>query len=379
MKTVASFLLKLFVLNMLLQGCKQQVDPKNDLEMVLLEGQMYFTHQQMQFGGITTGHLEKRVMASPVKANGFLDLFPQNRALVSTMFQGYVKAIEVVPGQQVEKGRVLMVLEHPEYVQLQQAYAETKASLGYLETEYERQLQLADERIASQKLFLKAQADYQSAKAMLQSLTLQLRLLGLDTNAVAHGHFTATIPIRAPISGVVSQVYAALGLLLEPQKPAMELLDVENMVLALQIFEKDLAPIQPGQLVHFQLGGYSDTWQGRIRTVGKYLDPQQKMVWVYADIEGPKNLLVPGMFAEAEIYPENTREVWALPSAAVVSMEGHQFVLVKIGETEEGVIFEKRHVETGETLGDFTEIVKVDGPRTYQSFMVAGAFALVTH
>src|SRR5690606_33026367 len=114
---------------------------------------------QFQSSNMVLGKMEMGSFHEVVKANGMFDVPPENRAAVSCYFGGTVKDIRLLPGQKVKKGQVLFILENPDYVQMQQDFLEAKGQLAYLKSDYERQKNLAQDNVTSQKNYLKAESE----------------------------------------------------------------------------------------------------------------------------------------------------------------------------------------------------------------------------
>src|SRR5690606_39046850 len=119
-----------------------------------------------------------------VKANGMFAVPPQNQADVSAYFAGYVKDINLLPGNAVKPGQVLFTIENPEYVQVQQDFLEAQGRLSYLKSDYERQKELMTDNVTSKKVFLKAESDYTVTLAQFQSLKKRLSLMNINPNTL---------------------------------------------------------------------------------------------------------------------------------------------------------------------------------------------------
>ncbi len=92
--------------------------------------------------------LKAEVLSGSIKANGMLDVPPQNLVSISAPFGGFVKSTELLQGMHVKKGQVVVILEHPDYIKLQQDYLDYKNQLEFLEQEYNRQLDLSKENVS---------------------------------------------------------------------------------------------------------------------------------------------------------------------------------------------------------------------------------------
>ena len=113
--------------------------------------EVVLTDEQFKSIKIELGSAESRNLSGSIKANGMLDVPPQNLVSISAPLGGFVKSTELLQGMHVKKGQVVVVLEHPDYIQLQQDYLDNKNQLEFLEQEYNRQLDLSKENVNALK------------------------------------------------------------------------------------------------------------------------------------------------------------------------------------------------------------------------------------
>ncbi|MDD4606619.1 MAG: efflux RND transporter periplasmic adaptor subunit, partial [Dysgonamonadaceae bacterium] len=194
---------------------------------------------QFNSSDMKLGKLEMQEFYEIVKANGMFNVPPQNRASVSSYFGGSVKDIKLQPGQHVKRGQVLFTLENPEFVQLQQDFLESQGQLSYLKSDYERQKNLVEDNVTSQKNYLKSESDYTVTRARHASLRKKLELLEINPNALTIDNIRATVTVTAPINGYVTDVNITKGSFLNPSNVAMIIVDTDHLQLELNIFEKD--------------------------------------------------------------------------------------------------------------------------------------------
>ena len=71
-------------------------------------------------------------------------------------------------GDKVTKGQALLTLQNTEFLDIQKEYLEVAEQINYLKSEYERQKTLYDEKISSQKNYLKAESDYRKQKQCIK-------------------------------------------------------------------------------------------------------------------------------------------------------------------------------------------------------------------
>src|SRR6185295_2820385 len=136
--------------------------------------------EQFRNASIRLGLVEQRKVHGTIKANGMLDVPPQNLVTISAPLGGFVKNTDLLQGMKVQKGQAIVTLEHPDYIQIQQDYLDLSSQMEFLHLEYRRQEALAKENVNSGKSFELARSNYQSTKAKVQGLQAKLRLINID-------------------------------------------------------------------------------------------------------------------------------------------------------------------------------------------------------
>ena len=336
------------------------------------------TRAQFEAAQMQVGAIETRTFARQIKANGYIDVPPDQKASVSVKLGGFVKSVTILPGDRITKGKVLFTLENPEFIQLQQEYLENHAQLKYLQSDYERQKALADDNIASQKNFLKAESDYKVAQARVQGLEEKLKMLNVNIKSLAEGNIASVVHVYAPISGYVSKVNISLGVSVSPDDVAVEMVDTGHMHAELQVFEKDVVAIRQGQKFSFRTAG-SDTWhEGEVYLVGKTIETDARTVNIHGHIHDEKNIpnLLPGMYVEAVIEVASVERP-VLPTEAIVSVDDVKYVLMLVEETPDAFRFQRMEVTTGQFNNQWTEIVNASVFQSNSKFLIKGAFNLV--
>ena len=161
---------------------------------------------------LVLGKIEKRVVSNTIKVNGVLDVPPQNLVTISAPLGGFVKQTDLLQGMKVKKGQVIAILEHPDYIQLQQDYLDAKNQREFLELEYKRQQDLAADNVNAAKTLQQAKANYMSTKAKAEGLSARLKMININPESLEDGEIKQSISIVAPLSGYVTQVNVNLGM-----------------------------------------------------------------------------------------------------------------------------------------------------------------------
>ena len=348
-------------------------DPSNPLEMRI-------TMPQFETSGMELGQLQLHEFKQTVEANGMFDVPPENKASVSVYFGGYVKRLDLLPGQKVNRGQVLFVLENPEYLEVQRDFLEEKGRLKYLKSDYERQKTLARDNVASEKQFLKAESDFKVTSAKYESLRKKLQMMGIAPEKISEVNLQSNIAVLSPVSGYVSRVNTNLGSYLDASAVGVELINPEHLHLEIQIFEKDLPKVKAGQKIVFNLqDDPTKKYNGRIHLVGKAVEPQSRTISVHADLENEedKELFNPGMYVEAQIETAS-ENLPSLPENAVVNIDNKNYILLLENSSADGMLFIKKEVQAGPENNGYIAIGNAaDFPEDAQ-ILIKGAFNLIT-
>jgi len=318
--------------------------------------QITFTKDQYNLAGIETGEIQMRNLSNIIKLNGVIDVEPESMASVSAPLGGYLKTAGKLPGEEIKKGQVLATIENPEFIQIQQDYLESLSKLQFLEEEYKRQKQLREEDINSAKTFQQVSSEYRITQGQVKAYEQQLALAGISKSSVQNGNISRTANLYAPITGFVKASNVNIGDYVSPQDVLFELVNIEDVHLALNAFEKDLEKIEVGQTVKFSPSNdntFSRT--AEVFLIGKATG-KDRMTPVYCHInkEDEKGLL-PGMYVKAWLE-SGTNKQNAIASEAIVQYEGKDFVILQTEETEGGYKFKLEQVKKGIEQEGYTAI-----------------------
>ena len=359
------------------------------------EGIAEVTAEQMKAVGIETGAIEQKNLTSVVKASGQLTVPPQNKAVVNALVGGVIRRINIVEGQQVSKGQIVVAIENPDFIRLQQDYLTTKDNLVYLQQEYERQQTLKEADAGIGKVFQQASANYAAEKSKLLTLQKQLQQIHINTSQISRGNLITQVPVLAPISGTVGKITLSIGTYTDASSPIMEIVNNSVIYCDVQVFEKDIAKVSVGQTVNFTLTNQKDKLvSGRLTGINKSFEQQNKSVVVHAVINNAAPLnLIAGMYVSA-LIETGKQLVSAVPKDAIVKANDKSYIFVFEGTEKEPVKkdaddkeankneFQQKHrfkmieVVTGVAELGFVEIKLVEELKSNTKIVTKGAFYL---
>ena len=175
----------------------------------------------------------------------------------------------------------------------------------------------------------------------------------------------------APHKGIVTAVHAAEGDSVNEMTFLFTITDVDPLWGVLDIPERSLAQVKPGQKAEIKTAAYPrEVFKGSIAFVSPEIDNVSRTIKARVAIENPAGRLKFGMFLDAAVHTGGYLRGVTLRSDAVQNGPAGPFVFVKTG----GEDFAPRPVETGGEKDGLTEIIKGVSPG--DKVVVEGAFLL---
>ena len=329
------------------------------------------TEVQMKNSGVQSGKITQMEIASILKANGRIDVPPQNMVSVSVPLGGYLKSTKLLPGMHVNRGEVIATIEDNQYIQIQQDYLTAKAQFGANESEYNRQKELNVSKASSDKVYEQAKSVYITQRILIKSLEEKLKLIGINPAKLTENSISKSIYVYSPINGFVSKVNVNIGKFVTPSDVLFELVNPDDIHLNLKIFEKDLDQLFIGQhLTSYTNSNPGKKYEGDIILISKDVSPDG-ITEVHCHFDNFDKSLLPGMYMNAEVtLKSKVRNV--LPEEAVVRFEGKEYIFEDLGANE----FQMIEVQIGESEKGFTEI-KYAEPLLDKKIVTKGAYALL--
>lgn len=350
--------------------------------------------EQMKAVQIELGVVAQKNLASSIKVNGRLEVPAQNKALVTSLYEGVLQTILVHPGSEVRKGQVIATITNTQLSGIQQDFISANAQLKLAQLEYNRQQDLVAGNAAPMKNLQKAQAELSSLQARHEALKKQLLTLGISPTSVTAGRISSTLTLTAPISGAISDIHAEIGSKIDVATPVATIVNNAELHLDLYVYEKDLALVKKGQIIHFTLtNNPGKEYDAKIFSIGTAFADESKSVPVHAEVEGDKTGLIEGMSVTA-IISMGTRMAPAIPTEAIITKEGKDFIFIETNKqpaednheedghqhevkTQAGINFERIQIVRGVSDLGFTEIQAVTPLPPHAKIVVKGAFFIM--
>lgn len=340
------------------------------------EEEIVLNSLQMKRIDLELGAMEKKNLSGTIRANGVVEIPPQNIASVSSLLSGRVQKIHVKMGQYVKKGSILASIQYPELIDWQKELLIAEGELIFLEKEYERQKALLEKEIAARKKFEKVESELRIAQAKKKGLEAKLRMLGLNPQK-DRDQLISSLAIRSPISGSVNAINVNTGSITRAQQVLFDILDTHHVHLSLKVFEKDLPFVELGKDIAFSLQSKpAEGMKARVFSIAERMHEEDRSIDVHAEIENEERKLLPGMFVEARIIKETTT-VQALPASAISTDKGLEYIFVKEEQIGNETHFRKLAVMTGKKDMGFVEIKALEKMTGKEEIVINGAYYLM--
>lgn len=316
----------------LLFSCSSDAPKETAKETVVkAEQEIMFTPAQMKNANVQVGTPELKDLSGVVRANGVVDVPPQNLVSVSFPLGGYLRSTDLLPGARVKRGQVIAVMEDVSYIQMQEEFLVVASQMEMQKKELARQRTLNESKASSDKNLEQAQAEYSSLEARHSGLRQKLLLIGINPDKLAASNISGKVNIYSPIDGYVSDVLVNVGMYLNPSDVLFELVNPNDLHVALTVFEKDLPMLQAGQKIRFNLtSDPSHTFEGEVVLVGRKLD-ENRSAEVHCHFDAEDKDVIPGMFVTGEIEVTKANSL-CVPEGAVVRLADAEYIYVQKSE-----------------------------------------------
>ncbi len=215
---------------------------------------------------------------------------------------------------------------------------------------------------------LAAQA-VQQAEAAVVDAAQRLRILGVSENIrdlLDHADLAITLAreedvtfyrIVAPFDGTIIKKYpnAVPSQKADLNDVLFVLADLRTVWVTANVSEANVAKLPKIEDGTFRMSATAypgREFSARLLSVGATVDPQTRTVPVLAQAENADGLFKLGMFVQIHLDSSSTETVLTVPAAAVVEIDGQNYVFIPAKNAHANHSFSLRPVEIGPTAGE---------------------------
>lgn len=337
---------------------------------------IHLNADQVKAAGIKTARASVRKEVAALEANGQIGAAEDRQARIGVRVPGRITSLKAGVGDKVKKGQTLAYVESADLGGAKADYVAAKAAAQLARENADREKQLFEKKISSESEWRKAESEAVRTAAELQAAENRLHALGVGDRQLPDkvGHFTSTIGAATPIAGVVVERPVTLGEQVDPEDTLFLVMDLSEVWILVDVFERDLAQVAIGQKVKVTVTAYPEKeFEGEVSHIGAVVEPRSRAVKVRVALPNPDGGLKPGMFARVALTGTEGAEHEHLfvPVGAIQRTGEGPVVFVPADEEGE---YMARAVRTGHEAAGYVAIES--GLSADEEVVVEGSFIL---
>ncbi|MGI4022946.1 MAG: efflux RND transporter periplasmic adaptor subunit [Janthinobacterium lividum] len=297
-----------------------------------------------QSADVSTVEVKTGPFTNYIQIQGKIDA--QDNVTAYPQSPGTITAINARAGQHVSKGQVLVQLDNSV---LQQNIAQAQSQISLLNTLYQRQKNLWDQKIGTEVQYLQAQTNLQSSQKQLAALRQQASMYR----------------ITSPISGTIDQMDLKLGQVAQPGVTGIRIVNADNLKVKADVPESYSGSVGTGNNVKILVPDAKDSLVTKVTFAAKAIDPTSRSFAVEIKLPTRKSLR-PNMTAILKIADYTKSNAIVIPIKAIQKSEDGDYVFVNDSGTAK-----RKNVKIGATYGGQSEILS--GLNAGEQLITAGA------
>ena len=274
---------------------------------------------------VETQRVQRRAVERELRLFGTLSVPETAQRTVTARVEGRIEKVHVdQDGAEVRTGMALVDFYSPGLYAAQQEFLDARRRGGHL-------VEAARERLIAWGLS-EEQVDE------------------LAESGVAHD----VVTLRAPQGGVVLRRDVVEGTWVKVGANLYEIAPLDPLWLKLEIYESQLAGVQEGNRLSFQLQAFpGEEFSGEIDFMSRVVDAQTHSVFARVVVPNPDRRLRPGMFVRAELHvPVEGEDLPLVIPVSAPLITGERAVVYVENPARAGE-YTARVIELGLRAGDF--------------------------
>lgn len=294
-----------------------------------------------------------RTLPRTVSLNGQIAPDPDHVAMLAARVAGRVEKVKVREGDAVKAGQAVLVLSSPELARQRAAFASAAAKASASRTNATRLRALVEQRLGSAHEADAAAAEATGAEAQRDAIARTLAAMGATRETAGD---PAAVVLASPIAGDVIQRDAVVGQVVEPSHTLLTVADLARAFFQAQLFEKDLATVEPGAPAEVRLNGYPDiVYTAKVERIAAQVDPQTHTLAARIVLDAPDARIRLGLFGTAKISRAAPHALphMVVPLSAVADLGPEKVVFVRQPDGD----FAVHPVTIGDSASGWVEVL----------------------
>ncbi len=123
--------------------------------------------------------------------------------------------------------------------------------------------------------------------------------------------------VKAPFTGVIDEVIIERGQVVAPGQPLMRIVNLSDMYVTANVPESFIGKIKNGAIVEVQIKSIGKTYEGKVRQIGNYINPNNRNFSIEIAVPNKDNLLRPNQVAVLKIEDYRKPNAILVPESIV--------------------------------------------------------------
>jgi len=250
---------------------------------------------------------------------------------VNAMAGGRVTDVRTKPGDEVQKGQLLMSIRSTDLAQAIAQYKNDQADELLAQSALKRAQDLYGHGAMALADLEAAENTQKKAEVNVQTDADQIRVLGGDLQRLS-----AIIEVHSPVTGVIVDQQIAGGEAVKSLDNSQSLFmvaDLSRVWVLCDVYENDLSKVALGDVVEVRLNAYPDrAFRGTVGNISQVLDPATRTAKVRVELANVEGLFRPQMFATAKFTSRRTYPRLLLPATAILRLHDKDWVFLKVSD-----------------------------------------------
>jgi len=275
---------------------------------------------------IRQGLAEKQLISGSIEALSTVRIYTQE--------PGRIKSLPFYPGDKVEKGQIISVLDDAILIR---EFEKARAQHSQAKLDLKRLKRLAPRKLASKEQLSRAQTLVAQAAAELNLYKTRL----------------SYAKIHAPITGVITQRLVEAGDVVSLHKHILSIADVSQLKITLSLSELTISQLKEGMAVLIRVDALGDSkFSGKILRIHPTIDTASRQGSVEIIFDQVPQGALPGQLSRVEINTVTAARL-VIPISAIRNDSIGEYVY-RVNEKNEA---KRTRIQTGIQVNEWVEVI----------------------
>ncbi len=262
----------------------------------------------------------------------------EDEQMITSKGAGTLTRIMVKNGDFVRAGQTVAYLDD---AIMQKGISEIQQQLDFARNVYDKQKRLWDQGIGTEIQYLQAKNGVEALEKNIDRMK--------ETNTMN--------VVRAPISGVIDEVYAKLGGAMAPGVPFAKIVNFSKLKVVADVAETFAGKVQKGNEVLLQFPDIKRDIKARVGYVGSSISSINRTLKVEIPLGANEKNILPNMVSIVKLIDYKKDKAVVIPINMVQKGMDEDFVMIAAAGNAGKTVAQKVTIKVGQTYNDKAEVL----------------------